>query len=112
MVFNLLGIGLTKLMENDENLKKAQDAEKMSKKDFVKKWGEVHIISAGMISSIKVPMGDYYDQIQRFNGYGKKRCDDALKLSKENSNVKSFLDNKEIIREIYIPGKLVNFVIK
>ena len=38
--------------------------------------------------------------------------EEILKLSKENSNVKSFLDNKEIIREIYIPGKLVNFVIK
>ena len=41
-----------------------------------------------------------------------KPKEEILKLSKENSNVKSFLDNKEIIREIYIPGKLVNFVIK
>ena len=41
-----------------------------------------------------------------------KPKEEILKLSKENSNVKYFLDNKEIIREIYIPGKLVNSVIK
>ena len=38
--------------------------------------------------------------------------ENILGLSRDNSNVKSFLDNKEIIREIYVPGKLVNFVIK
>ena len=38
--------------------------------------------------------------------------ENILNLSKQNSNVKSFLDNKDIIREIYVPGKLVNFVIK
>ena len=33
-------------------------------------------------------------------------------LSKENSNVISHIENKEIIREIYIPEKLVNIVVK
>jgi len=38
--------------------------------------------------------------------------DEILLLAKENNNVLSFTSNKEIIREIYVPNKLVNLVIK
>tara|TARA_Y100000817_G_C16469896_1_gene373243 strand:- start:338 stop:493 length:156 start_codon:yes stop_codon:yes gene_type:complete len=38
--------------------------------------------------------------------------DEIIRLSKDNTNVNSFIENKQILREIYVPGKLVNFVIK
>ena len=38
--------------------------------------------------------------------------DEILLLAKENNNVLSFTSDKEIIREIYVPNKLVNLVIK
>ena len=38
--------------------------------------------------------------------------DEIIRLSKNNTNVNSFIENKQILREIYVPGKLVNFVIK
>ncbi|MBI64804.1 MAG: leucine--tRNA ligase [Candidatus Marinimicrobia bacterium] len=38
--------------------------------------------------------------------------DKILSLCKDNTNVKLHLDKKEIIKEIYVPKKLVNFVIK
>ena len=38
--------------------------------------------------------------------------DDVLKLAKENDNVKTHLDGKQIVKEIYVPGRLVNFVVK
>ncbi len=51
---------------------------------------------------------------------GKKRCeidvdaslekDDIIKLAKESAS--KWLDGKEIIKEIFVPNKLVNFVIK
>ena len=37
---------------------------------------------------------------------------DLIQLSKENQNVSKFLLNKEIIREIYVPNKIINIVIK
>ena len=36
----------------------------------------------------------------------------VLSLAKEHENVKKFIVDKEIIKEIYVPGKIVNFVIK
>ena len=64
MVFHLLGMGFGKLKEADELLEKAKNVERMSKKDFIKKWGELHIEGGhGFDSPIKVPMGEYYDQI-------------------------------------------------
>ena len=41
-----------------------------------------------------------------------KTKDEIIRLSKDNTNVNSFIENKQILREIYVPGKLVNFVIK
>ena len=38
--------------------------------------------------------------------------DDVLLLAKSNKNVESYLIDKVIIKEIYIPDRLINFVIK
>ena len=38
--------------------------------------------------------------------------DDILLSSKEHENVQNHINDKEIIKEIYVPGKLVNFVVK
>ena len=38
--------------------------------------------------------------------------DTVLSLAKENAMVHSFIDGKQIVKEIYVPGKLVNIVAK
>ncbi len=38
--------------------------------------------------------------------------DAIIAAAKENENVKSFIDGKNIVKEIYVPGKLVNIVAK
>ncbi|MBQ9090613.1 MAG: leucine--tRNA ligase [Alphaproteobacteria bacterium] len=38
--------------------------------------------------------------------------EDVLSLAKENDNVKTFIDGKTILKEVYVPNRLVNFVIK
>ena len=38
--------------------------------------------------------------------------DALIQISKENQNVSKFLLNKEIVREIYVPNKIINIVIK
>lgn len=38
--------------------------------------------------------------------------DDILALAKQSENVKNHLDGKQIVKEIYVPGRLVNFVVK
>lgn len=38
--------------------------------------------------------------------------DDFLKLAKEDEKVAKFLEGKKIIKEIYVPGKICNFVAK
>ncbi len=38
--------------------------------------------------------------------------EEVLKMAKEISNVKRFLEGKNIVKEIYVKGKLVNFVVK
>ena len=38
--------------------------------------------------------------------------DEILKLAKDIPNVKKFLDGKQVVKEIYVKGKLVNFVVK
>ena len=38
--------------------------------------------------------------------------DAIIAAAKENENVKSFIDGKTIVKEIYVPGKLVNIVAK
>lgn len=37
---------------------------------------------------------------------------DALAQAKEQENVKKFIDGKEIAKEIFVPGKIVNIVVK
>ena len=41
-----------------------------------------------------------------------KDKESIIKLSKQNKNVSKFLDGKSIIKEIYVPSKLVNIVVK
>lgn len=38
--------------------------------------------------------------------------DHILQEAKNNTAVKAFLDGKEILKEVYVPGRLVNFVVK
>jgi len=38
--------------------------------------------------------------------------EDALAAAKANENVRKWIEGKEIAREIYVPGKLVNIVVK
>ncbi len=38
--------------------------------------------------------------------------EDALTQAKDEENVKRFLEGKEIVKEIFVPGKIVNIVIK
>ena len=35
-----------------------------------------------------------------------------IKLAKENENIKKIIENKEVVKEIAIPGKIVNLVVK
>ena len=39
-------------------------------------------------------------------------ADDALTLAKEQSSVKDALSGKTLIKELYVPGRIVNFVVK
>ncbi len=36
----------------------------------------------------------------------------VLKMAKENENVQAFINGKTIVKEIYVPNRLVNFVVK
>ena len=36
---------------------------------------------------------------------------EAIKLAKEDENVKKFLDGKKVKKEIFVKGKLVSFVV-
>ncbi len=38
--------------------------------------------------------------------------DDVLKIAKEHNDVAKWLEGKNIIKEIYVPGRIVNFVVK
>ena len=38
--------------------------------------------------------------------------DDILVLAKENQNAKKFLEGKSIVKEILVPNKLINFVVR
>ena len=38
--------------------------------------------------------------------------DDVLVLAKENQNAKKFLEGKSIVKEILVPNKLINFVVR
>jgi leucyl-tRNA synthetase len=38
--------------------------------------------------------------------------DELLALAKGNENVAKFLDGKQVVKEIVVPGKLVNLVVK
>ena len=36
----------------------------------------------------------------------------VISAAKEDAKVRSFLEGKEIVKEIYVPGKLVNLAVK
>ena len=38
--------------------------------------------------------------------------DKVLKIAKNHNKIKKYIDNKNIVREIYVPGKIINLVIK
>ena len=38
--------------------------------------------------------------------------DAVLTKAKENTDVAKWLEEKEIVKEIYVPGKIVNIVVK
>lgn len=38
--------------------------------------------------------------------------DDILTMTKENDRIQNYLEGKELLKEIYVPGRLVNFVVK
>jgi leucyl-tRNA synthetase len=38
--------------------------------------------------------------------------DTALATAKANDRVASFLEGKKLVKEIYVPGKIINFVVK
>ena len=37
---------------------------------------------------------------------------DVLQLAKENDRINNYIGGKELIKEIYVPGRLINFVVK
>ena len=61
-----------------------------------------------------------YEMVMQVNGRVRAKTildidtsrDDMLKVAKENDNIKKYLEGKEIVREIVVPGKLVNIVVK
>jgi leucyl-tRNA synthetase len=38
--------------------------------------------------------------------------DDVLARAREAQNTRRFLDGKQVVKEVYVPGKLVNFVVR
>ena len=50
--------------------------------------------------------------IVQINAYNNDSKEDILNDSKRHNNVSVYLDGKKILKEIYVPGKLVNFVVK
>jgi len=37
---------------------------------------------------------------------------DALALALENDSVKQFIDGKTVVKKIYVPGRIINIVVK
>ena len=37
---------------------------------------------------------------------------DALKMARDNPNVSKYLDEGKVVKEIYVPGRIVGFVVK
>ena len=37
---------------------------------------------------------------------------DILKIIKNNDKVQSFIQNKEIVKKIFVPNKILNYIIK
>ena len=38
--------------------------------------------------------------------------DEVLSIAKADEKIASFLDGKTLVKEIYVPGKILNFVVK
>ena len=63
---------------------------------------------------------DTYEMVVQINGKVRGKIilakdtlkDEMLERAKEIDNVKGYLNGKEIVKEIVVPGKLVNFVVR
>jgi leucyl-tRNA synthetase len=63
---------------------------------------------------------DYFTLVVQVNGKVRDRLktlvsvteEEAVKLAKNMEKVKPFLEGKEVVKAIYVPGKLVNIVVK
>jgi leucyl-tRNA synthetase len=53
--------------------------------------------------------GKVRDQIQAESGAGK---DDLLTLARASEKVQAYVDGKEVVKEVVVPGKLVNLVVR
>ena len=53
--------------------------------------------------------GKLRDRIEVADGAGEA---DVLELAKASENVQKFLEGFEIVKEIYVPGKLVNLAVR
>ncbi len=68
----------------------------------------------------KLTKEDTYEMVVQVNGKVRGKIDlpkdtskeDMLVKAKEIDNVKNYLDGKEIVKEIVVPGKLVNLVVR
>ena len=82
--------------------------------------GEVLCKSNWPIYDDKKLTNDTYEMVVQVNGKVRGKIEvssdtkeeDMKKLAKEIENVKNFIDEKEIIKEIVVPKRLVNIVIK
>ncbi len=61
-----------------------------------------------------------YEMVMQINGKVRAKAvlninssrEEMLKIAKENNNIRKYIEGKEIIREVVIPNKLVNIVVK
>ena len=64
-----------------------------------------------IIKLYDVTSGDVYFKGRRICA-GVQRYKDAIAAAKADDKVKEFIDGKQIIKEIYVPGKIINIVAK
>ncbi len=67
------------------------------------------LITEDTITLVVQINGKVRDQLEVATDIAK---DDALKIAKESAKIQSWLKGKEIVKEIFVPGKLVNIVVK
>ena len=78
----------------------------------VAKWPEVenqYLIEDKIMMAISIN-GKVRSELE-VNNELKDKKDEVIRLAKENEKIKQWIGNKKIVKEIYIPGKMINFVI-